>query len=409
MTDPRTPPSRPHPVSAGPSEAERQPPGRPATLQGRLLLQVNPSRVGYVREDLDLGRSGLILCGKKAVNKALDLRAGEFTGVLLTDPAVYEVQVATADDPFPHADESTFAFDDPLAVSLAEQRAAKVTAPLTPTGYIRAEDSDALKAVVSRVVALDDPSVVLCVPVDVAWLRDEEPARQLIAYLKGVKNPKALMLGGQMDPLGRYAKAVGNLRRVIQEVPSTALLRADLAAFGALADGAAFTSFGTTSRLRHIVPPGEKAKTTPGFAQSPHVLFPELMDFFLGATLAKRFAFAEAPLCGCSACAGRRTLDSFSHNGDGLPAAAAAHNVAVLMEWLRTLHAVKPGAERRQWWQERCRLAEEHYPLVNAATGRAGRFKVPEQLKRWAGTGPALSPTAPSAAAESPSGPHLTR
>ncbi|MFC9679440.1 hypothetical protein [Streptomyces sp. NPDC056948] len=389
MIDPSAPLPRPRSDLTEPPDAPQALSGALSVLQGRMLLQVTPARVGYLRGQLDAGRSGLVLCGKDALRKAKQLRGeGQFTGTLLVDPAAYEVRAASGEKPFPHVSEG-FAFDDPLELSLAEQRAVGVTAPMTPTGYIHAEDSEALKAAVRRVVALDDAQVVFAAPVDVGWLREEDAVRQLIAWLRLVRGPKAVMLGGQMDPLARHSRAVDHLRRVIEEVPGAALLRTDLAAFGALAAGATFAAFGAGSRLRHIVAPGEKAKTSKGFSTSPHVLFAELMDFFLGKTLADRFADAKAPVCGCAACEGLWALDEFASNEGERQARAAAHNVAVLMEWLRTLTAITPGLARQQWWHERCRTAVERYPLVNAQLRQPDAFKVPQQLKRWALATPA--------------------
>ncbi|WP_432076558.1 hypothetical protein [Streptomyces wuyuanensis] len=391
MIDPSAPLPRPHSDLTEPPDAPQAPSSALSVLQGRMLLQVTPARVGYLRAQLDAGRSGLVLCGKDALRKAKRLRGeGQFTGPVLVDPAVYEVRAASEEVPFPPSSEDTFAFDDPFEVSLAEQRAVGVTAPMTPTGYIHAEDSQALKAAVQRVAALDDTQVIFAAPIDVGWLREEDAVRQLIAWLRLVRGPKAIMLGGQMDPLARHARAVDHLRRVIEEVPGAALLRTDLAAFGALAAGAAFAAFGAGSRLRHIVAPGEKAKTSKGFSTSPHVLFAELMDFFLGKTLADRFAGAKAPVCGCAACEGLWALDEFASNEGERQARAAAHNVAVLMEWLRTLTAIPPGLARQAWWHERCRTAVERYPLVNAQLRQPDAFKVPQQLKRWALAAPAV-------------------
>ncbi|MEU1147992.1 hypothetical protein ACFYO9_26660 [Streptomyces sp. NPDC005863] len=355
-------------------------------LRGRMLIQVSTFRLNYVQAHLDPGRSGLVLCGDDAVKKAGTLRFKEgFDSPLLIDPAVYETRVATEDDPFPYEIEPTLFLDDPLELALAEQRDAGATLAMTPTGYIRAEDSDALRAAVTRVLELDDPTVVFAAPVDVAWLRDQESTRQLIAYLRMLRGPKAIMLGGQMDPLGRYAKAVTHLKRLVEEVPDAALLRTDLAAFGALAAGAAFTAFGTSSRYRHIVAPGEKAQTNKRIpVRSPHVLFPELMAFFLGETIAKRYGGADTPVCYCASCAGNRALDAFTSNRGDLPASAAAHNVAVLMEWLRTLAAAEPGLARQQWWYDRCRTALGQYTVINASIRQPGAFKSPAQLDRWA-------------------------
>ncbi|MFF4088898.1 hypothetical protein ACFYY9_18720 [Streptomyces nigra] len=401
MTDPFAPLPRPRSDLTEPPDAPQALTGGSGVLQGRMLLQVSPARVGLLRPQLDAGRSGLVLCGPNALQQARRLRREEqFSGPLLVDPAVYEVRAASEEEPFPNACEDTFAFDDPLAVSLAEQRAMGVTAPMTPTGYLHAEDSDALKAAVRRVAALDDPQVVFAAPVDVGWLREEDSVRQLIACLRLLAGPKALMLGGQMDPLARHPRAVDHLRRIVAEVPGAALLRTDLAAFGALAAGASFTAFGAGSRLRHIVAPGEKAKTSKNFSTSPHVLFPELMHFFLGKTLADRFAGADGPVCECASCEGARTLDSFASNAGDRQARAASHNVAVLMQWLRTLTAFAPGLARQRWWHERCRTAVDRYPLLNAQLQQPNGFKVPPQLKRWALAAPASEAALPRADAK---------
>lgn len=393
MTDRSAPLPRPRSDLTEPPDAVglRGRPDGLDILRDRMLLQVSTARLGYVKAQLDAERSGLVLCGDDAVQKARTLRFKEgYTGPLLIDPAVYQVSAATEENPFPYNVEATLFLDDPLELSLAEQRDAGVTLPMTPTGYIRAEDSDALRAAVTRVRQLDDPTVIFAAPVDVSWLRDEESARQLLAYLQLVKGPKAIMLGGQMDPLGRYAKAVGHLKQLVEELPHAALLRTDLAAFGALASGAVFTAFGASSTYRHIVAPGEKPQTNKRIVvRSPHVLFPELMAFFLGEKIAKLYGSADdAPVCFCAACDGERSLDAFTSNRGELPAAAAAHNVAVLMEWLRTLKAATPGAARQQWWYDRCRTALEQYTLINASVRNPRAFEPPEQLKRWARTEP---------------------
>ncbi|WP_380281949.1 hypothetical protein [Kitasatospora purpeofusca] len=230
---------------------------------------------------------------------------------------------------------------------------------------------------------------MLALPIDVGWLRGDSVGH-LIEELGGAPGPKAVMLGGQLDPLASFPEALTGLARVLAQVPGTALLRADLAAFGALARGAAFAGFGLSGRLRHTVPPGEPARSS-GFATSPAVLFPELMALFLGKTLARRFAATHAPVCECAAC-GQRPLDSFPSNRDGRP--AAQHNTAVLMSWQRTLQNLAAGPDRRRWWQERCRTAVDRYPLVNAAIRQPNGFKVQPQLLRWS-----LLDAAPSAPA----------
>jgi hypothetical protein len=89
-------------------------------------------------------------------------------------------------------------------------------------------------------------------------------------------------------------------------------------------------------------------------------------------------------------------LDAFASNEGERQARAAAHNVAVLMEWLRTLTAVAPGLARQTWWHERCRAAVDRYPLVNARLRQPEAFKVPQQLRRWALAAPASVANGPS-------------
>ncbi|OAR27618.1 hypothetical protein A8W25_05215 [Streptomyces sp. ERV7] len=393
MTDPSAVPPRPRPSDSTPDGI--------GLLRGRMLIQTRPTLVKRVSEQIAPSLSGLLLCGDTAARTAQRMRRNEgYSGVLLADPACYESTPATEEAPFPENEPDGFFMNDPLEVSLSRQRAAGVTVPISPTGYIQAEDSDALRAAARRMVELGDPSVIFSVPIDVAWLRNEESTKQLISFLQLVPGPKAIMLGGQMDPLSRYAKAVTHLRLLITEVSDAALVRADLAAFGALAAGALFTAFGGSSGLRHIVAPGEKAQTSRkggGGPTAPHVLHPELMDFYLGDNLADKYGGGPAPICECYACEGR-ALDIFTSNHAPLPAQATAHNIAVLMSWLRDLRAIPAGIERERWWHNRCLTAVDQYPLVNATLRQPGAFKVPEQLNRWALAAPEATP----AAAEAP-------
>ncbi|MFB4427076.1 hypothetical protein C5F59_039160 [Streptomyces sp. QL37] len=376
----------------------------PGPLDGRLLLHVSMSRLWQVRDHIDEGRGGLVLCGDGAVNKALELRKERFTAPLLVDPGVYTSQVATEEAPFPRTEEEGFSFgdpqlDDPLRMSVNRQRAAGVTAAITPTGYIQAEDSDSLLAAARQVEALADPSLIFAAPVDVGWLQEGDSVRQLIGALNLTKGPKALMLGGQMDPLGRFPQAVGNLRRVLASVPGAALMRTDLAVFGALAHGASFGSYGTTGSVRHIVPPGQPTQSSRAIVRAPHVLMPELMGFFLGSKIAKAFAAADRPRCNCAICDGEG-LDRFTSMLSEHQRQAAAHNVAIMGAWLHAVMAAPPGHGRQKRWHDMCRNAVEHYPALNASIDQKGAFKADAQLRRWA----ALVPEAVSASSAAPAG-----
>lgn len=362
----------------------------PEPLAGRLLVHVVPQRVGYVLDQVDPVRSGLVVTGKGALKKVAELRSSGGPVALLADPAFYETMVATEQEPFVEPSDQ-LPFGDPLGRAVQEQLAVGASAVLTPTGYLRAGDGGALRAAARAVGALDDPRVVFVVPADAGWLAPDQLGL-LIDSLAGVPGVKAVMLGGQLDPLAGLHGAVEGLVRLLAEVPGVALLRSDLAAFGALARGAVFAGYGAGSKQRHVVPPWEPAqKSVP--VTSPSVLYPELMGLFLGQTLARRFAASSVPVCDCAAC-GRRDLDSFATQGQSV--AAAGHNTAVLMSWLRALEAKPPGAEREQWWQQWCSAAVARYPLVNVAIGQPGAFKPQPQLLRWAELGAAVRAIRPA-------------
>ncbi|MFH8387573.1 hypothetical protein ACH4E7_42940 [Kitasatospora sp. NPDC018058] len=354
------------------------------------MIQVDASRVGFVQDQLDPIRSGLVISGPRALRKASQLRDNGYAGALIADPAFYENGVATPEEPYlSRTDE--LPTTDPLGHAVQQQLAAGATAALTPTGYLRTGDIAAVRAAVREVSTREDPRVVLALPIDAGWLRSDLIGR-FIEELVAAPGLKAVMLGGQLDPLASLPEALTGLARILTEVPGTALLRTDLAAFGALARGAVFAGYGLSSRLRHIVPPSEPAQSS-GFADSPAVLFPELMALFLGKTLARRFAATHAPVCECVAC-GHRLLDSFPSNRDVRP--AARHNTAVLMSWQRALQTLAAGPERQRWWQERCRAAVNRYPVVNAAIRQPNGFQVQPQLLRWSLLDPA--PSAPASA-----------
>lgn len=342
------------PPAALPDPADPTDPRVPPELTGRMLLQIKSMRVKRLLKRVDPLLSGVVLTGEGALGAAVRMRRGEgfdepYTGVLMVDEERYSRAAATEEQPFPGVpDAGKQLFGDPFEDLLRRQLSVADVA-LTPTGYLFPQESGALKAAAARVASLDDPRVVFTVPIDAGWLRPD-PLKQMVAVLAEVPGAKAIVLGGQMDPLGGFAKAVAGLVELLHQVPNCGLLRTDLAAFGALAWGAGFSSFGADSSMRHTVPPPEPVRTSHP-TSSPHVLFPELMDWSLGRSLADKFGAEPAPTCGCGECEGA-TIDRFT--GMELQVEAAQHNTAVLMGWLAELAAV-PAAGRPRWWPERGR------------------------------------------------------
>jgi hypothetical protein len=351
-------------------------------LSGRMLLQVSPRRVGYFAAHLYPDRSGLILSGPEPTGTAARLRRASHDGVVLTDPARYLDQRASQQQPFIPAPDQAMPLD-PLEDAVLTQLARGADAAISPTGYIEAEDTAALLAAATKIAEFDDPRVVFAVPISNAWLRGES-IKQLIAILKDTPGVKAVMLGGQKDPIGAVKEGVANLRMLIEQVPGVALMRTDIAAFGALAHGAEFAAFGMGSSQRHIIPPGQKPEHSPISADSPSVLYPELMGFFLGMTLARRYAVAPAhlvPTCACEICGGA-PIDRFTTRAHERE--AMAHNVAVMMRWSGRLAALAAQRDPRGWWAEVCAVAAARCDEVNSAINAPGAFKVPAQLAQWA-------------------------
>jgi hypothetical protein len=333
--------------------------------------------------------SGLALRGPQAEARVRQLRDEGFDGVLLIDSESYERAAATAEEPFVLPQDELFPVT--LDQFLQRQLDRGATAALTPTGYLRAGDSDALKSAANAVAALGRHDVMLSAPIDIAWLT-EDHIGLLIAVLARLTTPKAVYLGGQFDPLERYQAAVANLRRLVAEAGHVAVLRTDLTGIDVLTHGAFAASIGTGGSLRHIVPFGERAQSVDANDPSPSVLFPELMAFFRGSKLAKRFANTRPPMCSCAVCDGRR-LDTFLGKRD--TAAAHAHGVRVWSGWVADMLEQPTLADRAAWWRNRCAAAEASHQIVSAQIGQAGAFEPSRPLKAWAALPAWPSPAGP--------------
>jgi hypothetical protein len=362
-------------------------------LTDRILVHASAGRGEGARARL-LGllpaqASGLALRGAQAEAQVRQLREAGFDGALLIDSESYARAAATAEVPFvlPHPELFSVTLDQVLQGQLD----CGATAALTPTGYLRAGDGDALKSAANAAAALSRDDVMLSVPIDIAWL-NEDNIGQLIAVLARLNTPKAVFLGGQFDPLERYKAAVANLRRLVAEAGHVAVLRTDLTGFDVLAHGAFAASIGTGGSLRHMIPVGERPQAVDAKDPSPSVLFPELMAFFRGSKLAKRFANAKPPMCLCAACDGRR-LDTFL--GSRERAAAHAHGVRVWSEWLADMLEQPTLADRAAWWRNRCLAAVAEHEVVSAQIGQAGAFEPAMPLKAWAGLPAWPSPVGP--------------
>lgn len=361
-----------------------------APLRGRMLVQAGPEWAERVRAAVPSRHSGLLISGRTASRKAGLLSRDGFEGTLLADPGLYTARHATADEPFlTESQGSIFSAleDSPLSIlrdELETQLARGASFALSPTGYIDQEDTGSLQAAARMITELNDSRMIFVVPLSVAWLAEDRIDRT-IEILGNVPGIKALVLGGQMDPL--RSRSVASLCRLLAEIPDTALLRTDIAAVGALAHNALFTAFGAISSHRHLVPPAQKAargKFTGG-PTSPHVLYPELMSFYLGTTIANRHADGSAPDCYCAVCEGQ-PLDRFTTKAGGLERVAVAHNIAIMSAWHQALSSAPDQPDPRESWRRQCATAADKTVQLNTALRLTTRKAFPScpQLAQWA-------------------------
>lgn len=347
---------------------------------GRKLLPVLPEDIG-----------GLVLRGTKAGTGIKELGKAWFDRPLVLDPEGYSRAVATEDQPFVLPSDEDRLFGVTLEQELQNQRDWGACVALTPTGYLRAGDSDALRAAVRSAARIDRDDVVFSVPLDVAWFTNEFIAH-LVAVLSGLKLPKAVLLGGQFDPMERYREAVANLRRLVAEAGDVAVLRTDLTGFDAMSHGAFAAAIGTGGSLRHMIPFGQFARSNKQ-DPSPSVLFGELMSFHKGSTLHDRFADAKPPVCACEACQGR-ALNTFLAKDDTVP--AHQHSMCTWASWIGALLAQPTLADRATWWRNRCAAAVTHAEIVNIQINQPDAFTTPATLRAWAELPAWLSATQPT-------------
>jgi hypothetical protein len=379
-----SPPSQPStgpgatPVAGGQPQ-ECTPPGQAGVLANRILVHARPRGITRLLPAIDQRHSGIILCGDKPEQGLQRCRKAGFVGILVMDPRGYEDGAATSEVPFTLSPDGQL-FEPSLDQVLDDQRAAGADVALTPTRFFQPGDRDALKSAAKIAAGLGRDDTIFSVPISIAWL-NVTYIDQLIAILARVPLPKGIFLGSQLDPLDNVKEAVANLRRLCTEAGHVTVFRTDFAAFDVAAHGGFAASIGTGGRLRHIIPPDEAPFSPRPQDQSPTVLVPDLIHFFKGSTLAKRYANFSAPACSCAACGGRR-IDTFIGRDDS--AAAHLHNIRVWMEWLPELLGYTATADRITWWQGRCDAAVQNHELYNGQLGLRDVFQPTRALTIWA-------------------------
>ena len=274
---------------------------------------------------------------------------------------------------------------DPLDAVAEGQAQHRVSAFLSPASYIASGDFARLSAVLDEglrfaEIANRQPHrapVLIALPIDTGWLRRPECREQLIKAASGIGIGMAVFPGGSGNPLeGR--RAVAGLVQLLESAQDrVAVLRTDLAGIGAMAFGAAATSIGLSTALRHTVTAGGRA-----FAQqdrSPRVLVKPLLSWTRGSQLAQVVRDGRLISCDCPVCYGRSLRRFIREDADSIRE-AATHSVLVWRSIVDRILDEQPN-RRRTAWLEMCAEAINNHAALRTSSRIA--LQVPRYLNSW--------------------------
>lgn len=355
------------------------PAGFPVLLAHKALVYLRPDKIPAVLPHVDSVWSGMILAGDGSAGALRRLQAARVTFPVLTDPEGYKDHTATREAPFRLPTKDGM-FPVTLAAVLDAQLQSGAAAALTPTGYINAAETDVLKSAVSEFAALQRQDSIFLAPLDISLL-GRGYFDQTAAILSGLQAPVALVLGCQGNPLDHSKDIIPNLRRLAARVPLIPV-RTDFNGLDLLAHGALAAAIGTGGSVRHAVDPAEKHQAfNPGPA--PSVLWPQLLTYFKGSTIAELFGARPqlAPSCPCAPCHGRLLTRFLSRDQQD---EAIAHGVATWSPLAAQLLSAPSVRDRAEIWKVWCEDAVASHQAVLDMLLRLEGLRPQPSLNRWA-------------------------
>ncbi|MDX6296469.1 MAG: hypothetical protein QOI51_326 [Nocardioidaceae bacterium] len=259
------------------------------------------------------------------------------------------------------------------------QREVGVDTLFTPGGWLTACDIPAMWAAIDRQAewARKEGGAVVNLVAHWTWLTTGLDA--LVSRLSELDGaPVAIAFEDRGDPLARRG-AVAGLIRLARSIPNLAVLRCDVGAIGAVANGAAHGSVGRTTTLRHV---STGAGGTRG-PRYPSVFWPATMDWYLGPKL-HRYATWDtqgALRCDLAGCDGR-DLGRFGRVEDA--AEARQHNRHALAALVAEVLKPSPGRRAGEFAQ-RCRDATKR-SMELATAFKAPDLRPSPQIEAWSTT-----------------------
>lgn len=378
---------RPSVSSPSAPATRRVPKGTPSLLVDRVLVQTSAGeQLQAVLPHVDAATSGVVLSRGRMKNRANLRRL--ITGLpdrgldvpVVFDPEGYRRHIATSDEPFYFDRDGIFA--ETLEQNLSDQRALGAHVALTPTGLVGTQSVDALEAAAEQASRLSRDDFMFTAPLDARILDDQSLTNRVAAIFSSLKVPVAIMLGGQLDPLGKKSKRRIRAVRTLTAGPAhIAALRTDFNAFDVVCHGGFTAAIGSGGSLRHAIGPEEQPMSLDREDESPSVLYPRLGSWWRGSRIAKEHGRQSAPVCKCRVCDGQR-LNRFVSREDS--AEARGHAVLVWQEWSRLVFEQEDMTQRALFWKTFCagRIAEHEY--LSDQLKRAQPLKAQPAFTAWA-------------------------
>ncbi len=373
--EPAIPTSRPT-ATAPAVEADKA--GFRDRLAGRVLVVAGKGDAAPFAELISETESGLVLCGKGALDALKQLSDAYVSLPMAIDPWQSYAAHATVKRPFNIDGLATGNARGAKAATLERFLVAQISAgaefAVSPTGIQFAGDTRPLKEAVEVMNEIKRDDVVLHVPLETAWF-----AKENLHSLKGIlahsKHPVAItVVDRNRDP---YSKFLPQLRELVAALEYAIVWRVDFAGLDLMAHGAKACAIGAIPSHRGVTLTDGPRHSSDKSNHFPHVLLPDYLRWVRANHMrVKWFARIQPLKCACVVCGGA-AVDRFSASDDDR-FEAHRHNVAVLMVLIENAPSLV-GA-KVMWSQMVAQAIVEH-----ASLGRyiGGQVDVPPELKAY--------------------------
>jgi hypothetical protein len=326
--------------------------------------------------------TGIVTTGAYGPRQARQLKDAHPDKALIVEPSRIEGEHgywATPEDPF-FLGNSDMLIRPNLGDALDELRAAHSMIAITPTGQMRAGDTEALKAALTLSNDIDREDTAFLIPIGGKVLDRVDTVQQLIAVINRSRHPVLLALSSDTNPVhnDRRRRAY---RRVFQEATNMVIpWRTDISGFDARAYGAAGMAIGVIPSKRRLTPVGRTGgQSADPSDKAPHMFIGDLLRFVRSTELRRHwFVDVESISCTCGICEGQPIDRLFHSDEDRL--IGHLHNALDLQRLhAQTLEFI--DADLPTWWAAQAAAALDAYAQLESHLGRA--VTIPDDVTFW--------------------------